>query len=227
MKNHYNDKMSVVEQADYLRYLAVLNGGGIYSDGDVELKSKIGKWLPLFGFNNVVMAQLDFLFGLEFDGDIFYDTKTENITLPFQICQWIFYGAKDSFVLNEVVEKVEEKIINLPKSLNQSEVMLKTGPVYFTQIILQFLTTHGLPPGQNRFGVPNCILDSYSIEEFFEKGKLVSFAVINEFTKEQEIKQGVILPRVAFGDYLRGTSLSRHYFFGFWKGKENKIQNAI
>lgn len=214
-----------IEKADYLRYLAVATEGGIYSDIDVVLTMDIRMWLHSFGFT-LDISELDFVFGIEFDRK----TKSHNaefdeeagrealVEIPFQLTQWCFTGAQNSYMLMQVVKGLEKKFKEHPnKSENQDDVMRKTGPLIFTKIILKEISQYTTPFGLDEDGFPHSLLHHSNYENFRNNGKMI------EMNVDGRIIRGVILPRRAFGDYSYG-SLIKHSFYGSWKGKSGKIK---
>lgn len=116
----YIPQMNRVELSDYLRYLNIVVGGGIYSDVDVELVTPIRYWVSSFNylysfFYNV--DDFDFVIGVERDDPLIYNTTYKTHKIPFQLCQWVFAGKKGSRMFARIVEGIEENVMHKMPSL--------------------------------------------------------------------------------------------------------------
>merc|ERR1712039_1001348 len=125
------ERLRIVEIADIARYLAVLRYGGVYADNDVRPAVPIAEWASRFGYTEPVDAIL---------GDEFEVPTSGN---PFQINQWVFYAAApENPLFRKLADNIMDNIRSMPTTQNVEQTLARTGPVYFTKVIVDYLKSN-------------------------------------------------------------------------------------
>ncbi|KAK5119657.1 hypothetical protein LTR85_007486 [Meristemomyces frigidus] len=127
--------------ADYIRYLAILADGGLYTDVDTDGTKEVDAWIPSEYVNRTGLVV-----GIEYDaqdGEIRGD-----FDLRVQLCQWTFMGRAGHPIMRHVVDRVtnalqtfagdQERIVLT--SGNFENILWLTGPRIFTEAVLEGLS---------------------------------------------------------------------------------------
>jgi len=127
-------------RADFVRYLALLEDGGVYTDIDTDCSRKIDDWIPK-EYRNVTSLVV----GVEYDAR--GESLRNDMDLRVQLCQWTIMSKPAHPVMQNVVDRVtlaleeyggEEATISLAD--HRGNVMDLTGPRIFTRAILEGLS---------------------------------------------------------------------------------------
>ena len=121
-----------VEKADFFRYLAILSFGGIYADIDCACAKPIETWM-----NN----KDGMVVGVEL---MISENEREKLPkgYPNQLfCQWTFAARPNHPILHNLKNIIIDNIENEMKPMGMSDLdtLKRTGPVPFTQAIMNFL----------------------------------------------------------------------------------------
>lgn len=208
---------------DYFRYLLIYINGGFWVDVDVECVSPVDKWLAKFGFsNNIDIASLDFVFGLEFPNA--QKDYNETGVLPFQLTQYTFGACQKSNMMLRILEYLEKVTTNSMafEGDTDSIVLQRTGPAAFTKAIVDEIISHGIPPGiapsAKDINYPLALLPMNTLNQ---NGQLLTLST-SSGENDNKLYRGVILPYRAFSYHRLHNSgqepeLTRHMFWGSWK----------
>lgn len=106
-----------IHKADFLRYLLLLDQGGVYSDLDTKCAKPIHDWIPLSYRDNTSLV-----IGIElndyFEGN--YDPGRPYI----QLCQWTIMARPQHRIMQKVVDSVTARLL----AWEGEDVMEMTGP---------------------------------------------------------------------------------------------------
>ena len=178
--------LPIIEKADLFRYVAIYTLGGIYADSDVEALSPLSAWTKEFKHDNLSLADLDFIFGIEFTSEQ-KDYKHVG-HLPFQLTQFTFGAAKGSFIISDIIDAVADAILNVPQG-SDALILQRTGPAIFSRAIIDTIAKYSPSPGVDDIGYPKALSEMTSLNT---NGQ---FLTLN---RDGTRIQGLILPYRAF-----------------------------
>lgn len=99
----YERITDVILAADYIRYLAILADGGLYTDVDTECTVPVDDWIPPEHRNRTGLVV-----GIEYDAQ---DGEIQgDFDLRVQLCQWTFMGRAGHPVMQHVVEQITKAL---------------------------------------------------------------------------------------------------------------------
>jgi hypothetical protein len=175
----YQNELSIVERADYFRYLAVWAYGGLYVDSDVNFTKPVDKWLDTYGWDTEqqgarLLSTVDLVVGVEFPRP----QTGYNSTgwLPLQINQFIFAGAKGSAIMKRIIDHIEVCITTIPRDGNVEMTLERTGPAAFTRAIITEIETRGLSSSGQREVVTESMSDERHPRELLPLHQLEKMA---------------------------------------------------
>ena len=106
-----------IHKADFLRYLLLLQEGGVYSDLDVSCVRPVEEWIKPEWKENTGLA-----IGIELDD--FLDVPFDPEERQLQFCQWTMMARPQHPTMQKVVDRVTERLA----SGEAGDVMDVTGP---------------------------------------------------------------------------------------------------
>ena len=135
-----------VQRTDIYRYVVIQNFGGWYFDADVDAVRSIANW----GHE----PHQTLVVGVEADN--YADAPKHEGARPLMFSQYSFGAAPQhpalTFVLDKIVDIVEQGRIEMGKGMSVEErllhVLTTTGPVVWTDSIMEFLTLSASVMGQ-------------------------------------------------------------------------------
>ncbi|KAL9029863.1 MAG: hypothetical protein Q9196_001941 [Gyalolechia fulgens] len=137
--NAYMAVTDSILRADLIRYLALLNDGGVYSDLDVSCLKPIDLWIPsMFKDNTSVVL------GVEIDNDL-----GPNGSKLFEFVSWTIMARRNQpfmrYLVDRVIDNLEAATSKHKTSLanfkpQRQEVIDVTGPMALTQAAFQYLS---------------------------------------------------------------------------------------
>ena len=133
----YLETTDYMLRTDVIRFLVLLNEGGVYSDLDVDCLKPIDTWLsPHLKENAGVVI------GVEFDNDLGPDGKTIGGTALFQFAAWTIMAKPNQPFIRYVIDDLIENLANVTaeeqQALTQKEVLQLTGPAAMTRSFLAY-----------------------------------------------------------------------------------------
>lgn len=113
-------------RADLIRYLAMLEDGGIYADMDTDCSKPIKNWLP-----SHLEEAAEVVVGIEFDERA--DPPPEDLAQAAQFCSWTMMAKPKSLHMQHVVDMTLSKLRlaiheGSIRANNMSDVLELTGP---------------------------------------------------------------------------------------------------
>jgi alpha 1,6-mannosyltransferase len=138
----FTDLQDPILRADMIRYLLLLEEGGLYSDLDTKSLKPIDDWIP-----PEYQAMVNVVIGIEYDkldGERWVDW-----TLDLQFSTWTILAKPRHALFEYTVEKVIRGLKNLALSqdttvsnvkLSINQVLDITGPAMFTQSVFEVLS---------------------------------------------------------------------------------------
>ena len=127
----YNNS-NKIEKIDIWRYVKIYMNGGIYSDMDIGI-NEVGLFDKANEYDMVVCRESPTIEEeplLFMKHAIRYVLKLTDRPRLYQLRQSIFYGVKNSKILEDVIKKIIENDEN-------SETLERTGPGVFTDIVIK------------------------------------------------------------------------------------------
>lgn len=113
----FTEANETIHKADFLRYLLLLEQGGVYSDLDTRCTKPIRDWIPSWYRDNTSLV-----IGIElndyFEGN--YDPGRPYI----QLCQWTIMAKPQHRIMQKVVDSVTARLLGW----EGEDVMEMTGP---------------------------------------------------------------------------------------------------
>ncbi|KAI4280169.1 MAG: hypothetical protein L6R38_004663 [Xanthoria sp. 2 TBL-2021] len=188
-----------IMRADLIRYLALLQDGGVYNDLDVGCLRPIDLWIPpAFKDNTSVVL------GIEVDNEMGPDRSK-----LFELVNWTIMSRRNApfmrFVVDRVIENLEKAAAKHNTTLfslqpKRQEVIDVTGPAALTQAAFQYLSekTQTTVNMQNftKMRRPKLVAD-------------ILVLPINAFGAGHQVQWS--------GTDEDGSALVHHYFAGSWK----------
>ena len=186
-------------RADLIRYLALLQDGGVYNDVDVGCLKPIDLWIPpAFRHNTSVVL------GIEVDNEMGPDRSK-----LFELVNWTIMSRRNAPFMRYLVDRVIENLENNAAKHNttlsslqpkRQEVIDVTGPAALTQAAFQYLSekTQTTVDMQNftKMRRPKLVAD-------------ILVLPINAFGAGHQVQWS--------GTDEDGSALVHHYFAGSWK----------
>lgn len=197
--NTYLGLGDYIMRADLIRYLALLEDGGVYNDVDVGCLKPIDIWIP-----PTFKDKTSVVLGIELDND--FGPNRSNL---FQFVNWTLMARRNApfmrFLVNRVISNVEKAAAKHRTTLSdlqpkRQEVIDVTGPAALTSAAFAYLTK--------------------------ETGTVVNMQNFTKMRKPKLVADILILPINAFGAGHQvqwsgtdedGSALVHHYFAGSWK----------
>ena len=188
-----------IMRADLIRYLALLQDGGVYNDVDVGCLKPIDLWIPpAFRHNTSVVL------GIEVDNEMGPDRSK-----LFELVNWTIMSRRNAPFMRYLVDRVIENLENNAAKHNttlsslqpkRQEVIDVTGPAALTQAAFQYLSekTQTTVDMQNftKMRRPKLVAD-------------ILVLPINAFGAGHQVQWS--------GTDEDGSALVHHYFAGSWK----------
>ncbi|KAL8753967.1 MAG: hypothetical protein Q9199_004661 [Rusavskia elegans] len=188
-----------IMRADLIRYLALLQDGGVYNDLDVGCLRPIDLWIPpAFKDNTSVVL------GIEVDNEMGPDRSK-----LFELVNWTIMSRRNApfirFLVDRVIENLEKAAAKHNTTLfslqpKRQEVIDVTGPAALTQAAFQYLSdkTQTTVNMQNftKMRRPKLVAD-------------ILVLPINAFGAGHQVQWS--------GTDEDGSALVHHYFAGSWK----------
>ncbi len=132
----YDGMTRLVLRADFLRYLLLATQGGAYGDIDTEMIRPLHEWVP-----EEYKSKTKFIVGLESD----QSPPVPNTVYEVQFCQWTLASAPGHPVLWKMLERIATRVRTRIASGNRqytdADVLSITGPVGWTEVIYDHLST--------------------------------------------------------------------------------------
>lgn len=202
-----------VMRADLWRYLVIHQFGGFYMDTDVQCRSPIDRWgrelLDHGSFSDT--DTIGMMIGTEFcNCTANYGHQSGTI----QFVQWIF-GAKPK---HPVLYRAAEIAIANARRHNATDPLTVTGPVVFTQAILEHFVANGALTSDQII---------WALGEG-ETHQVVNAAFVNCRERNALVGDVAVLNKQAFGyhrehvnspDWASEELYVEHHFFGAWRKK--------
>ncbi|MCJ1481632.1 hypothetical protein MMC06_001791 [Schaereria dolodes] len=127
-------------RSDFLRYLVLLEDGGVYSDIDTRNLKPVSIWVP-----SSLVEKSSLVIGIEVDdpGNIERGGRVD-----FGFCQWTIMSKPGHAILATVVQDLMQSLWDLAKSQNTTlnnvvsnddDVLRLTGPRAFTAAVMKVL----------------------------------------------------------------------------------------
>ena len=198
----FMDLQDPILRADLIRYLVLLEDGGVYSDIDTMSLKPIEDWVPA-----IYQKDANLVIGIEYDS--LGGGRWVDWTLDLQFATWAMLAKPRHPFLEITIEKVIERLKGLAlkqeRALSQikpnfHEVLDTTGPALFTEAVFEGL--------------------SYITGTKFEASN------ISGLTEPRLVGDVLILPINAFGSGQAhsnsgsadsDSALVQHLFKGSWK----------
>lgn len=140
------DKLPLkAQKADFFRYLAIYQLGGIYADVDTICMA------PLAGYLD---QETDLAVGIEMTSDLYKQSMAKYLQeyfAPRQFSQWTFAAAAGHPMLATLLQTIHQSVAQVSRQQlaelsGLSRFVLElTGPIAFTQAVQFFTVSH---PGQ-------------------------------------------------------------------------------
>eukprot|EP01125_Pyxidicula_operculata_P002620 TRINITY_DN12474_c0_g1_i1.p1 TRINITY_DN12474_c0_g1~~TRINITY_DN12474_c0_g1_i1.p1 ORF type:complete len:330 (-),score=25.99 TRINITY_DN12474_c0_g1_i1:31-1020(-) len=147
-----------VERADFWRYLVMYLHGGVYVDSDVEPRRRIDRWIEKFTLEKSSPVIPDVVIGAEvhLDQEQMY---RQGFTKQIQWCQWVLAGKKGHEIFKRTLRSIHDHVkmekLGIINNRGYLEIILRTGPGKFTQVIESYLKEYGLTSED--------VIDSYQV----------------------------------------------------------------
>ena len=194
VSNLFSSMGNPVMKADYLRYLILLNEGGVWADIDVRARKPVSMWVP-----EEYRERANIVIGIERD----HNKKPiwENLPYSVQLAQYVVLAKPHQLTFDKLVRLTEQNIMDLlvakhpGESMTFSDIMGATGPGAFTKIFMDYFTEI---TGEEHNGTE-----------------------LNAMQEPQLIGDVLVLPMIKFGA-LGDVSdddpsvLVKHFFQGSW-----------
>merc|ERR1711920_1098730 len=134
---------------------------------------------------------------------------------PFQINQWVFYAAApDNPLFRKLADNIMDNIRSMPTTQNVEQTLARTGPVYFTKVIVDYLKLNGeVLPSSKQLNAGRGVL--YTMGQGSD-GKRPSRLLILPYRAMGYVgwdKKGVVKDPVS-------QRLAEHDFKGSWRIEE-------
>ena len=135
----WSELQQVVLKADFIRYLAMLARGGIYSDMDTSCLVSIDDWIPANMRNETINAVV----GIEYD-----DTTYRMFVRPISFNQWTLMAKPGHALFEAAVRRVMSNLEYIARrkrvqirelKLDKMEVLEATGPGMITDAVMAVL----------------------------------------------------------------------------------------
>jgi len=196
-----NFKDAPVMKADYLRYLIMLNEGGVWADIDVKARRPVKTWVP-----DEYKNKANLVIGVE------RDHNKERIwgdqPYSIQLAQFVMMAKPHHPIYERLVrltEKNLEKLISQKKpgqEISFPDIMGTTGPWLFTKIFMDYFTE---VTGVKHNGDEMALM---------EKPRLIGDVLV--------------MPKISFGSLGdipddHPDVLSKHFFIGSWLCHDGKM----
>ncbi|KFA55992.1 hypothetical protein S40293_04041 [Stachybotrys chartarum IBT 40293] len=125
-------------KADFLRYLILLQEGGVWADIDVLPHRPISEWIP-----DKYRGSANLVIGIE--NDHHKRPIWPNLPYSVQLCQYTVLAKPNHPAIRKVVEHVRQGLEKLIATKNGrpitfEDVMSTTGPFVFTQVLMDYFT---------------------------------------------------------------------------------------
>lgn len=153
MYEHYADEPKVIAtyealwntgmKSDLLRYLVLNIEGGVYADIDTRALKPIDKWVPSY-----LRSRIRLVAGIEFDR--LGGGAWAGMPHYVQFGQWTFAGAPGHPVFRKLIDRAVQGVEDLAKAHGvtiqelrpnkHTDVVNTTGPIAFTDVILEEIT---------------------------------------------------------------------------------------
>jgi alpha 1,6-mannosyltransferase len=126
-------------KADFIRYLAMLARGGVYSDMDTSCLVPIDDWIPVNMRNETINAVV----GIEYD-----DTTYRMFVRPISFNQWTLMAKPGHALFEAAVRRVMSNLEYIARrkrvpirelKLDKMEVLEATGPGMITDAVMAVL----------------------------------------------------------------------------------------
>jgi alpha 1,6-mannosyltransferase len=135
----WSELQQVVLKADFIRYLAMLARGGVYSDMDTSCLVPIDDWIPADMRNETINAVV----GIEYD-----DTTYHMFVRPISFNQWTLMAKPGHALFEAAVRRVMSNLEYIARrkrvqirelKLDKMEVLEATGPGMITDAVMAVL----------------------------------------------------------------------------------------
>jgi alpha 1,6-mannosyltransferase len=135
----WSELQQVVLKADFIRYLAMLARGGVYSDMDTSCLVSIDDWIPADMRNETINAVV----GIEYD-----DTTYRMFVRPISFNQWTLMAKPGHALFETAVRRVmsnleyiarRKRVLLRELKLDKMEVLEATGPGMITDAVMAVL----------------------------------------------------------------------------------------
>jgi len=135
----WSELQQVVLKADFIRYLAMLARGGVYSDMDTSCLVPIDDWIPADMRNQTINAVV----GIEYD-----DTSYRMFVRPISFNQWTLMAKPGHALFETAVRRVMSNLEYIARrkrvqlrelKLDKMEVLEATGPGMITDAVMAVL----------------------------------------------------------------------------------------
>jgi alpha 1,6-mannosyltransferase len=127
-----------VQKADFFRYAAIYQGGGIYADVDTVCLAPVSSYLDMEGSNLVAGVEMS---PEDFRGNL--QQYASDYCLPFQLVQWAFAAPPRHPVLGRLLQRIQFLVAQCSDAqLARYSTLLRftlelTGPILFTQVVME------------------------------------------------------------------------------------------
>ena len=135
----WTDLQQPVLRADFIRYLAILARGGVYSDVDTSDLVPVDEWIPAEFHDKAVNA----IVGVEYD-----DNTYHMFVRPISFCQWTLMAKPGHPIFESAVSRLMSNLDYIARrkrsrlddlKLEKAEVLEATGPGMFTDAVMEVL----------------------------------------------------------------------------------------
>ncbi|KAL8993534.1 MAG: hypothetical protein Q9169_006270 [Polycauliona sp. 2 TL-2023] len=188
-----------IMRADLIRYLALLQDGGVYNDLDVGCLRPIELWIP-----PALKANTSVVLGIEVDNEMGPDKSK-----LFELVNWTIMSRRNApfmqFLVDRVMDNLEKAATRHNTTLSalqpkRQEVIDVTGPAALTQAAFEYLSDK-----------TQSTIDMHNFTKM-RRPKLVADILIlpiNAFGAGHQVQWS--------GTDEDGSALVHHYFAGSWK----------
>lgn len=128
-----------VMKADYLRYLILLNEGGVWADIDVRARKPIADWVPA-----EYLDRANIVVGMERDHGS--EPIWEGLPYSVQLAQYVVLAKPRHPTIEKLVDVTEQNIVDLlvakrpGENMTFADIMGATGPWVFTKVFMDYFT---------------------------------------------------------------------------------------